>query len=271
MSDLPSYGDHGLFLIDGLRAHTSPGLMLVADEIAVATAKAVEIPDYGLDGFPPAETGIQLLEFDAEKVINLSAAEITRACEFARAKGHWFYLTAIEQLRNSPGGRAVLEEICKAMADGTLPCVLASTTTSTLESVQSDICRLFGLVPVMHLGGGGKPESFGQIEVLMRPTMDRQDTGWIVAVRYSLMGPVDKAYASTAIDVGSAMRMAYQIHYIGGESEPWGVCVNFKPDAFQVSQRKAVFAAAERIALRAVGRPLKPAEKVEARRGLFFT
>lgn len=258
------------FLADGFRTRASQGAILVADE-PVAQSMARLLHEEGLADLRAAAAGAGLLVFKPEVIGRMSADDAAQVCAQARAGGHWLFLQNVEKMLESEGGRRLLETICDAMAEGMLPSVVASTPANNYQFIMNALCRLVGLVPVIRLNSTGKPEGVDRINYLMLRTNDRSDTGWIVSVRYSLMSPLGDAYDSTGPEAEGYLPTMDKIHIIGGKSEPSGAFVSFKPESFQVGQQSAVFTAAEKLARRAVGRPLVPGERVEARRGLFYT
>src|SRR5262249_53481582 len=188
-------------------------------------------------------------------------------------QGHWLYLENAEQLTETSGGRNLLDATCSAMAEASLPCVIASTSSRTYNQLEQAAFRLRGLVPVAHLNSTGPFKLFEELTFLMTEPKDRSDTGWAVAVRYQLNSPmVDDPYRTPDPQADSALRMTDNIAVVQGERGlPQGVIISFKADAFQVGQQPAVFNAAEVVARRVVGRKLGSDEHAEARRGVCFT
>lgn len=264
-----AYADPGTFLYDGFSWRTSPGMILVADGL-VAVDIARLLMENGLPELPAARSGAQLLAFDPAAVSQIPAAEAARACAYAKSGGHWLFLQDVHKLLDSPGGCAMIEETLQEMAAGTLPCVLASIPETSLKLVTSSVCRLIGLAPTMFFDGAGDPKGFNRIRYLGMRAADRRDTGWAISVRYNLTSPVSGSYQTAAPDAEYALPMVERIALMGGKEKPVGAYISFRPDSFQISQEDAVFAAAEKIARRAVGRPLGRDERVEARRGLFY-
>lgn len=262
-----------LFLLEGLLRSPSPVILLVVDRsVARSLALRFHAGSVGWDELP-APSG-SLLAFETGAAAGLTRQTARDFCAELATTTDWLYLEDVEELLDSPGGNYFLAALLDHVANGDIAAVVAATQPDNFSRLRSKAVRLLGFAIVVERPEGTDGLQYYQANTFVRPAQDRNDTGWMVAVRFDLTSPItpDADFTADAA-VAGAIELVDTVQVIQPrepDRPPEGVMIGLKPDAFLVTQQAAAFATATMAAQRVVGRTLRPGENVTATRALYY-
>jgi hypothetical protein len=263
--------DYSSFLLDGLIPSPSPLVLLVTDSasaMTVATQLHAGLVDW--DELPAA-TG-RLISFATDAAAELTSPKARELCEELVATGHWLYIGDVDTLLDSVGGKYLLDALLKGIASGELPTVITATRLDLVSRLRSRAIRFMGFAVTVEGPDAAGEFEFSHSTSVVRPAHDRNDTGWVVAVRLQLSSPISpEADPETEAAAAGVMELVDTAQLVDWpDRPPAGVMIGLRPDAFTVGQETAAFATAAKAARRVVGRPLLAGESVTAARGIYY-
>jgi len=255
------------FLNDGLLRRTTPTMVFVG-----TPEEATDVVRQLHAGYLPelvaaAGPGSKLLGLDGATIVP-SAADF---CAELTAGQHWLVITNIGALLDSPGGRLLLDTLCESIAKAELPFVAVTATPSDVGRLHSEAIRFSGLARVFPMSAAPAGIPAGELGYLVMQSADPRDVGWLISVRTVLTAPRIDSRTHLGAAADQAMRKVETLQAVGSDTVPTGILASFVNGAFTQAQQEEAFAAAELVAHRIVGRPLKENESIEARRGVFYT
>ena len=260
-----------LFLMDGLLRNSSPVVLVVADpSIALPFANELYNGSVGWDKLPKVEGSLFRLE--TTRVARLNAEQVRSLCHEIAATRRWLYIENIDELLDSSGGHHFLVELANSVARGEPAMVIMTTQPEHLDRVRAAVPRLAGFAKTVEWSGQTDSASASQLTSIVAKAQDRDDSGWIVAVRFELAGPIspDASFDGDPASAG-VLQLVDTVQIIdSADAPPEGAMIGFSPDAFTFTQEAAAFAAAALAAQRVIGRALQPGEWVTAARGLYY-
>jgi hypothetical protein len=262
-------GDYSVFLLDAMLRHTTPVLLLVMDvEAAQHAALQLHADPLQSEVLPPAEAS--LLSFDAEVVEDFTRSDADGLCVELAASRNWIFLGDVDEMLRSTGGHHLINAATASIANGDLAAVIASVAAPRLKDFWSQAIRFSGFATTLE-HDGIQFRRF-QLTSVVREASDRDDTGWLVAVRYQLTAPITPdAPVKVDVETSAALELVTTIQVIDHPNKPpAGVVVGLSPDAFTVGQESAAFSTATLAARRFVGRPIGVDEEVAVKRAIYF-
>jgi hypothetical protein len=257
------------FLLDGFRRNPSPLVTLVT-EPSLAQEVALRLHQGAAsDMLPEARGGLVCLE--AGRGAGLSSQQAHDACAQVAATEDWLYMDNFDVLLDSSGGKHFLTALTDSVANGDLAAVIVSTRPERFERLRSGARRLMGFAVIAE---GPRPDGTFEASTsitIAREAKDRTDTGWMIAVRYELAGPITPyAKFDPGADVADAVVLADKAYVIGSAEEPFGAMIGLRADAFTLSQEEVAFTTATKVAQRLVGRRLEPDESMKVTRAIYY-
>ena len=205
-----------------------------------------------------------------ERAAGLSSQQARDVCANVAATEDWLYVDNFDVLLDSSGGKYFLTAITDSVASGDLAAVIVSTRPERLKRLRTGATRLMGFAVIAEQCPDGSFEASTSITIV-RETRDRSDTGWMMAVRYELSGPITPyAEFDPGADISDAVVLADKMYVIGSLNEPDGAMISLTADAFTLSQEDVAFATATKVAQRLVGRRLEPGESMKVTRTIYY-